>query len=84
MLQNQLPLPLKASSKTTIKSPSFSTQSAGTMGKKVDAVPKPKQSKSRNGKLPGDALCSSSSSSSSSSHPALAAAAAPAVVVVLR
>lgn len=51
MLQTQLPL--KASSKTTVKSPSLSTRSDRTMGKKVDGVPKPKQSKSRNGKYLG-------------------------------
>lgn len=54
MLQTQLPL--KASSKTTVKSPSLSTRSVRTMGKKVDAVPKPKQSKSRNGKFQGYVL----------------------------
>lgn len=54
MLQTQLPL--KASSKTTIKSPSLSTRSVRTMGKKVDAVLKPKQSKSRNGKYQGPFL----------------------------
>lgn len=54
MLQTQLPL--KASSKTTVKSPSLSTRSVRTMGKKVEAVPKPKQSKSRNGKYQGCVL----------------------------
>lgn len=54
MLQTQLLL--KASPKTTVKSPSLSTRSVHTMGKKLDAVPKPKQSKSRNGKFQGYVL----------------------------
>lgn len=54
MLHSQLPP--KASSKTNIQSPALPTRSVHTMGKKMDGVPKPKQSKSRNGKCQGDAF----------------------------
>lgn len=52
MLRTQLPL--KENSKTNVKSSSLSTRISvhPTMGKKMDGAPKPKQSKSRNGKLP--------------------------------